>query len=237
MSDLITAKVPLTVEDGSTMQVYIAHPSQAVNLPIILVFQEAFGVNAHIRDMTERIALEGYYTIAPELYHRTAGKGFEVGYTNFEATRKHMQGLTTVGLIDDITTTCKFAMKQSSTNGKSVSSIGYCLGGRVSFLASTILPLKSAACFYGGDLLGLAGDRIHNITCPLLLCWGGKDEHIPKEKREVIIRQLDELNLDYVNVVFSQAEHGFNCDARQSYHAASSKEAWELVKIFWKIHS
>lgn len=236
MPDIATSKVPLTVGDGSTMQVYIAHPTNANRLPIVLVFQEAFGVNAHIRDVTERIATEGYYAIAPELYHRTAGKGFEVAYTDFGAVKKHMQELTTVGLIDDITTTYKFATKQNATHGTSVSAIGFCLGGRVSFLASAVLPLKSAACFYGGDLLGITGDRIKNITCPLLLCWGGKDQHIPKERRDIITRELDELNMDYVNVVFSQAGHGFNCDARQSYHAASAREAWELVKIFWKIH-
>lgn len=236
MPTIIKNNVPLTVKDGSTMQVYVAYPANATNLPGIIVFQEAFGVNAHIKDVTERIAAEGYYAIAPEIYHRTADKGFSVSYDDFAATKKHMDALTVAGLSDDITTTYKFMSRQDEVDNNKIGSIGFCLGGRVSFLAASILPLKAAACFYGGNLVAMAGGKVKDIQGALLLCWGGKDAHIPKETRDAATRMLDEEDKDYVNVVFSKAGHAFFCDARSNYHGPSAKESWELVKAFWKVH-
>ncbi|TAN15133.1 MAG: dienelactone hydrolase family protein [Chitinophagaceae bacterium] len=236
MPQLIKGYVPLTVQDGTTMQVYAAYPSGGDNLPGMIVFQEAFGVNAHIRDVTERIAAEGFYAIAPELFHRTADKGFEGNYTDFETVRPHVQALTTPGLSDDIITTHKFMTRQSEVDAHRTGSIGFCLGGRVSFLASCLLPLKAAACFYGGDLAGMAGDRIKNIPCPLLLCWGGKDKRITKDMIDKNIQALDNAGKEYVNVVFSRADHAFFCDIRASYDPSSATEAWALVKAFWNVN-
>lgn len=236
MPQLIRGNVPLTVQDGTTMQAYVAYPSGGNRLPGMIIFQEAFGVNAHIRDVTERIASEGFYAIAPELYHRTAGKGFEAGYNDFESTRKHLQALTTQGLTEDITTTHKFMCRQNEVDENRTGSIGFCLGGRVSFLASCLLPLKGAVCFYGGDLIGMAGDKFNHIPCPLLLCWGGKDQHISKDLINKNNAVLDGAGKDYVSVTFSLAQHGFFCDARPAYHPASAKEAWALVKAFWEVN-
>lgn len=236
MTQLIKNHVTLSSADGKDMQVYTAYPSGASRLPGILVFQEAFGVNAHIRDVTERIAREGYYAIAPELFHRTADKGFEGSYSDFEAIRPHLQALTTEGLSQDIMLTHRFMSRQDQVDETRTGSIGFCLGGRVSFLAACLLPLKAATTFYGGDMALLAGDRIHAITAPLLMCWGGKDAHISTDTISALLDTLDTDNRDYVNVRFSQADHAFFCDRRQSYHPASAAEAWELVKSFWKVH-
>lgn len=236
MPTIIKNNVPLTVKDGTTMQTFVAYPSGGSGLPGMMVFQEAFGVNAHIRDVAGRIAAEGYYAIAPELYHRTADRGFTVNYSDFEGTKKHMQALTVAGLSDDIATAYRFMNRQKEVDESRTGSIGFCLGGRVSFLAAALLPLKAAACFYGGDLLAIAGGRVKDIGSALLLCWGGRDTHITKETRDRITKQLDEAEKDYVNVVFSKAGHAFFCDARSSYHEPSALEAWELTKAFWKIH-
>lgn len=236
MPQLIKGYVPLTVRDGTTMQAYAAYPSEGHNLPGMIVFQEAFGVNAHIRDVTERIASEGFYAIAPELFHRTADKGFEGSYTDFDTVRPHVQALTTAELSDDIVTTHKFMTRQSEVDAGRTGSIGFCLGGRVSFLASCLLSLKAAACFYGGDLAGMAGDRMKNILCPLLLCWGGKDKRITKDMIDKNIQALDNAGKEYVNIVFSRADHGFFCDLRASYDPASAMEAWALVKAFWNVN-
>jgi carboxymethylenebutenolidase len=235
MPTIIKNYVPLTVPDGTTMQVYTAYPSGATRLPGILVFQEAFGVNAHIRDVTERIAAEGYYAIAPELFHRSADKGFTASYTNFEEVKPHMAALTVQGLSEDIITTYKFMTRQDEVDADRTASIGFCLGGRVSFLAATLLPsLKAAACFYGSGISDFSADSIQKIAAPLLLCWGGRDQHITKDKIDAVTQKLDEAGKDYVNVVFSKANHAFFCDARSNYHPASAHEAWELVKAFWK---
>ena len=236
MPQLITNYVTLSSSDGKDMQVYTAYPSGGSALPGILVFQEAFGVNGHIRDVTERIAREGYYAIAPELFHRTAEKGFEAPYTDFEALRPHLQALTTQGLSEDITLTHRFMCRQQQVDASRTSSVGFCLGGRVSFLAAGLLPLKAAITFYGGDMAALAGEKIHSITAPLLMCWGGQDKHISRETISGLFDTLDADGKDYVNVRFSKADHAFFCDARAAYHPASAAEAWELVKSFWKVH-
>lgn len=236
MSELIKNFVTLSTADGKDMQVYTSYPSSTDHLPGILVFQEAYGVNAHIRDVTDRIAAEGYYAIAPELFHRTAEKGFEAPYGNFDALKEHLGALTPQGLAADITLTHKFMSRQRQVDASRTASIGFCLGGRVSFYAATLLPLKAAACFYGGDMAALAGAGINDITAPLLICWGGKDAHISKATIDSLLERLDAGDKDYVNVRFSRADHAFFCDARPAYHPASAAEAWELVKSFWNVH-
>lgn len=236
MPTIVKNYLPLTVSDGTTMQVYVAYPSNATHLPGVIVLQEAFGVTEHIRDITERIAAEGYYAIAPELFHRTANKGFASGYDNFDAVKPHIEALTPANLTDDVTTTYKFMTRQNEVDESRIASIGFCLGGRVSFLAATVLPLKAAACFYGGNLTAMTADRVKNIQGALLLCWGGQDKGISKETRDNITTQLDTEGKDYVNVVFSKAGHAFFRDTDSRYHAASAIESWELVKAFWKIH-
>jgi carboxymethylenebutenolidase len=236
MPQLIKNYLSLSIPDGTTMQVYVAFPSGAANLPGVLVFQEAFGVNGHIRDVTERIAAEGYYAIAPELYHRTADKGYEASYSDFEAVKKHFQAITLEGLRQDITTAHKFMTRQNEVDAARTASIGFCLGGRVSFLANTFVPLKAAACFYGGGISDLSEDTVQKSSGALLLCWGGLDQHITRDKVAAVTALLDKTGKDYVNVVFSKANHAFFCDARPSYHPASAHEAWALVKAFWKEH-
>src|SRR5512135_3525016 len=93
--------VELSVTDGTTMSAYVARPAGGGRHPGIMVFQEAFGVNAHIRDVTERFAREGYVAIAPELFHRSAPR-FEGDYGNYESVRPHMAALTDLGLEADI---------------------------------------------------------------------------------------------------------------------------------------
>src|SRR6202521_4846674 len=100
MDTVHTENVTLQVADGTTMNAFVATPADGGKLPGLLVFQEAFGVNPHIRDVTERFAKQGYVAIAPELFHRTA-PGFEGSYTDFAPVMPHMQALTPEGLLKD----------------------------------------------------------------------------------------------------------------------------------------
>src|ERR1700680_3604424 len=100
MDTVHTKNVTLQVADGTTMNAFVATPADGGKLPGLLVFQEAFGVNPHIRDVTRRFAKQGYVAITPELFHRS-GPGFEGAYTNFPACVPHMQALTPEGLISD----------------------------------------------------------------------------------------------------------------------------------------
>jgi carboxymethylenebutenolidase len=228
-----TNYIQLKIADGSSMLAYTASPESITSdTPAILVFQEAFGVNGHIRKVTERFAAEGYLAIAPELFHRTAPEKTEISYTDFPSAMPHMQALTAEGLTADAQAAYQWLTGQP-VNKQSIFSVGYCLGGRGSFLANTVLPLKAAVSYYGGGLDQLAGQatQLHGRH---LFYWGGKDQHIKTENINTIIQAVEDAGKDYVNVKFSYADHGFNCDERASYNETASKEAWALTLAFLK---
>ena len=220
------------------MRAFVARPEGGPTAGL-LVFQEAFGVNAHIRDVTTRFAREGYLAIAPELFHRT-GAGFEGNYTDLAAIMPHFQGLTTAGLEADIRAAFEWTQR-SGGGGLKIGAVGYCMGGRTACLAGVVAPLACTISYYGGGIApsqyfpGLL-ERLPNLQAPILLFWGGKDQHIGPEQIQAVTGALRAAGKAYVNVEFSEADHGFFCDARASYHAESAAQAWPLTLAFLKTH-
>jgi len=231
MDQIRTEKITLPVTDGTSMNAYVAAPADGAKAPGLLVFQEAFGVNAHIRDITERFAQQGYVSIAPELFHRSA-PGFEGLYSNFPACMPHMQALTPEGLAADARAAFDWLQKNPRVLPNSTCSIGFCLGGRVSFLANSVLPLKAAVSFYGGGIAPALLPRAAQQHGPILFFWGGLDAHIPKEHIRSTVDAMTDAKKAFVNVEFSDADHGFFCDARPSYKETAAKQAWELANTF-----
>ncbi len=230
MSGVVIEDISLNVSDGTSMAAFVARPKETANFPGIMVFQEAFGVNAHIRDVTERFAAEGFIAIAPELFHRTA-PGFEGDYNNFEEVRKHVQALTNEGLTADINAVYNWIQNDARILHDKIASIGFCMGGRVSFLANTTVKLNAAISFYGGGINGIL-DRVNNLHAPQLMFWGGQDSHIGEDQITSVTNALKEKNKKYINVVFSDAGHGFFCDLRSSYNPNAAKQAWALTREF-----
>lgn len=210
---------------------YVARP-KAPNGAALLVFQEAFGVNAHIRDVAQRFADLGYVAVAPELFHRTAEPGFEAAYGNFEVLRPHMDALTPEGLIEDARAAFEAAAKEPGVDPKRIACAGFCLGGRVSYLANSELDLRAAISFYGGGIAPAALDRVPRQHGPLLMFWGGRDAHIPSEQYRAVADALTAAGKDHAQVVFSDADHGFFCDQRPSYNAKAAAQAWALCRTF-----
>jgi carboxymethylenebutenolidase len=122
-------KVELTVGDGTLMGAYVARPNDSGTHPGLLVFQEAFGVNHHIRDVTERFAAEGYVAIAPELFHRTAPPGFEVSYTDFPSVMPHMQAVTTETAEADVRAAHDWLGSSGAVKAGEILCVGFCMGG------------------------------------------------------------------------------------------------------------
>ena len=197
----------------------------------LMVFQEAFGVNEHIRDVTNRFAALGYFAISPELFHRTAPAKWEGSYDDFPPAMKQLQAMTETGTEADIRATYNW-LKANSDAGENIGCIGYCMGGRTAFLANTAVPLKAAVSYYGGGIPMFLG-RTGRLTAPMLLLWGELDHHIPPDQRTQVAAAMREANKEYVDVVFSNADHGFFCDARKSYHPASARLAWDLTRSFF----
>src|ERR1700679_1959654 len=119
-------KVTLKVNDGSSMQCYISMPEGKGPFPAIMVIQEAFGVNSHIRNVSDRITNEGYVVISPELFHRTAPIGFEGSYTDFAALQPHFQGITVEGLSADVKACYEWLQNEPSVIKSKIGCIGYC---------------------------------------------------------------------------------------------------------------
>jgi carboxymethylenebutenolidase len=235
MTKVARQKVTLEVADGTTMSAYTAHPVDEGKFPGMLVFQEAFGVNAHIRDITERIAQEGYVAVAPELYHRTA-QGFEGSYTDIQSAMPHMQAMKEETAVQDIRAAYDWLKGNAQVVPDRIASIGFCMGGRMSFLACSSVALRAAISFYGGGIAPAHLPRAANLSGPILFFWGGLDKHIPQEQIRTVVDELKRLGKPYVNVEIADADHGFFCDARASYHPVGATLAWTLSAKFLDVH-
>jgi len=235
MKNIVTERVSLKVDDGTAMSAYVARPSGETPHPGLLVFQEAFGVNAHIRDVTERLAREGYVSIAPELYHRT-GPGFEGKYDDFPSVMPHMKAMTEKGTIEDIRAAYEWLKNNVNVMPDKIASIGFCMGGRASFLASATLPLQASISFYGGNIAPALLPRVADLHAPILFFWGGLDKHIGAEQIRAVVDECKRAGKTYVNVEISNADHGFFCDARPSYNPEAATLSWNLVATYLRLH-
>lgn len=231
MPNLLHDKVTLKVSDGTKMDCYVARIRDEQPRPGLIVLQEVFGVNEHIRDVSERFGREGFVAIAPELYHRTA-PGKEFPYTDFAAAGPHMKAMTREGTDADLRSAFEWLQAQPFVKANEISAVGYCMGGRVAFAANTILPLKSSISYYGAGIPAGPLDRAASLHGAQLLFWGGKDQHIPPEQRATIIDALKEHRKTYVNVEFSDADHAFFCDQRASYNPTAARQSWALALEF-----
>ena len=230
MNDIIIEDVSLNVSDGTSMAAFVARPKDSDKHPGIFIFQEAYGVNSHIRDVTKRFAREGFIAIAPELFHRTA-HGFEGDYNDFNSTRVHTQALTNEGLLADINAINDWMHNNTKLLYDEIASVGFCMGGRVSFLANTTVKLKAAVSFYGGGITTIL-NRVPKIQAPQLMFWGGLDKHIDEAQINAVTSTLKSNNKVYTNVIVSNAEHAFFCDARSNFNPIAAKQAWALTLEF-----
>ncbi|MGA9542975.1 MAG: dienelactone hydrolase family protein [Candidatus Sulfotelmatobacter sp.] len=229
---ILKEKVELAVSDGTRMAAYVARPEQGGRHPGLLLSQEAFGVNHHIRSVSDRFAAEGYVVIAPELFHRTAPAGFEGSYTDFPSLKAHYEAVTTETAELDIQAAYEWLTSNSEVKANEISSVGFCMGGRVSFLANSVVPLRSAVSFYGGGIAPGLLDRGAKLQAPSLLIWGGLDKRLTPEYRKAVTDALSAQQKVYVNVEFSRADHGFFCDERAAYEPHSARQAWALTLEF-----
>src|SRR2546425_297181 len=228
-----TETIELAIADGTRMRAHAARPEDGGPHPGILLFQEAYGVNAHIKDVAGRFARAGYVAIAPELFHRTAPAGFEGDYAAFSSVEQHMQALTVAGLEADIRAAHEWLAAARQIDPRRLACVGFCMGGRVSFIAATSpVPLRAAVAFYGGGIAPALLDRTPRAQAPVLFFWGGRDQHIPPEQRRAVVDALAAAGKPFVNVVFTDAAHAFFCDARPNFHPTATAQAWALTLAF-----
>src|SRR3989344_5560396 len=219
----------LIVADGTQMNAYAVRPAAAPEKSII-VLQEAFGVNDYVKRIAQRFAEQGYLAIAPELFHRTA-PGFDADYVTREGVMEQMGALTDEGIAADIKASFDWLTEQNIPKNK-IAVIGFCMGGRAAFLANATLPVFASVSFYGGDIAPSLLSRAGELHAPQLLIWGCKDAHISSEQTRTVAEALTRAGKPFIEKTFPLAGHGFACDARDSYHASSAREAWALTDQF-----
>lgn len=218
-------KLTLNAEDGHKLAAYRATPAGTPRGGLVVV-QEIFGVNSHIRRVCDGFAAEGYVALAPALFDRVE-PGYETGYgqEDIERGRNVRQKLGW----DLMVTDTRAAVEALKKTGPKVGVVGYCMGGSMAWLAATRIPgIAAAVGYYGGAVAEFADET---PLCPVLLHFGETDASIPREHWDRI-REAQPT----VPMHIYRAGHGFNCDARGSYHEPSARLARERTLEFLKRH-
>jgi len=228
-----SSTVQIATPDG-TMTAHLARPETAGEYPAVLVIMEAFGLNDHIKKVADRVAAEGFIALAPDMYHRQANA--VVGYDELPEAIRLMTSLTDSLIVADVRAALASLQADPGVRSDRVGITGFCMGGRISFLAACHLPeIKAAAPFYGGGIGGLL-DQADGIACPLLLLFGDQDAFIPNEEVAAIKQTLADLKKQAEVKVYPGAPHGFFCDERDSYRADAARDAWDRLGMFFSTH-
>jgi carboxymethylenebutenolidase len=205
--------IQLTAADGHKFDAYTAGPANATKG--VVVIQEIFGANHHIRDMADRFAAAGYAVVAPALFDRVE-RGVELGYTqgDIDKGRDYRMKLSDAQVMADVEAAANHLA------GKKLGIVGYCFGGTVAWWGATRTnKFAAASCWYGG---GIAGTKDERPNCPVQMHFGEKDASIPMSDVEAIRASQPKVD----SHVYNGAGHGFGCDERGSY----SKPDYELAQ-------
>lgn len=211
---------------------YRAAPD-ATPAPGVVVIQEIFGVNAHIRDLCDRLADAGYLALAPDVFHRQA-PGVQLGYEGADMQRgfELMQGLDHELALADLGA-CIDALRADADCSGKVAVMGFCMGGLLAWRAAARHAPDAAVSYYGGGIVNVLGEAA-GIDCPILLHFGERDAHIPAEAVQQVRGAV--ADKPHAAVHTYAADHGFNCDRRGSYDAAAAQLAWQRSLDFLGTH-
>jgi carboxymethylenebutenolidase len=233
-----TSTVELPTADGP-MPLYKA-VSDGEAAGAVIVIQEAFGVNDHIEDVTRRFAPVGYEAVAPHLFHRAGGG--TAPYDDFSKVLPLYEHLDDDGILVDIDATIEHLHQAGWSDGQ-IAIVGFCFGGRVTFLAALRRSLGAAVGFYGGGIVtqrfpqfpALVGEAAR-LKTPWLGVFGDQDQTIPVEDVEQLRDAIQAAPVDTEVVRYSDAGHGFHCDARDAYGETAAKDAWARTLEWFDRH-
>ena len=213
--------ITLTAADGHALSAWQARPAAAARAGLVLI-QEAFGVNAHIRDVAARFAALGYHVVAPAMYDRYE-RGFEVAYGEADIAR----GIALLKRVDwdKALLDAEAARAAVAAIAAKVGVVGYCFGGSMAWLSACRQPFDAAVCYYGGRIPAFADET---PRCPLIAHFGRQDAGIPLEK----VEQVEALHPD-IPIYLYDAGHGFSCDQRSSFDRPSHDLAWRRTREFF----
>ncbi len=233
--DIRTETESLPTADG-LMPAYVCRPAEGGPHPAVIVVMEAFGLNAHIKDVAERLAREGYASIAPDFFYRFGSP--VVPYEDVPRALAYIQQFDDAALMAEMGVVIQHLKGRADVRGARIGIIGFCVGGRIAFLTACRHPaaIKAAIPFYGG---GIAADTptapLHDaprIQCPILCFFGEADRMIPMEQVRRLDDTLKRLKKTAEIKVYPGAGHGFFCNDRSSYHPEAAENAWNLSRLW-----
>jgi carboxymethylenebutenolidase len=222
------------------MRLYEARPDGEARGGVVVI-QEAFGVNDHIEDVTRRFAAAGYHAVAPELFHR-AGAGSTAPYDDFSKVLPLFQGLDDKAIVTDVDAAVGH-LTAAGFGPEQIGIVGFCMGGRVTFLVALERALGAAVGFYGGGIV--TGrfpqfpplvDRVEELKTPWLGLFGDQDEGIPVTDVEQLRTALEGAPVDTHIVRYADAGHGFHCDVRPAYNPDAAKDGWDRTLAWFEEH-
>lgn len=206
--------ITITAGDGFTFDAYLAQPDGTPKGGLVVI-QEIFGVNGHMREVSDGFAKEGYVAVAPALYDRYQ-KNIELGYEAEDVTRGR-EIRTGIGWDDPVGDMA--AAAQFAAIGGRVGTVGYCWGGALSFLCATRIDgIAASICYYGGQIVDFKDET---AKAALMMHFGSADASIPSDAVEAIRAAQPDAAIH----VYDEALHGFNCDHRAAYHAEHAATA------------
>jgi carboxymethylenebutenolidase len=230
-----TLSVP--TRDGP-MDLYEALPDGAARGAVIVI-QEAFGLNDHIRAVTRRVRDAGYHAVAPALFHRPGGG--TAPYDDFSRVAPLLKGLDDEATLVDVDA-ARAHLHGAGWRERQTGIVGFCLGGRVTFLVAARRSLGAAVGFYGGGIVtprpqrpALVGECA-TLRTPWLGLFGDRDAGIPVADVETLRAALAAARVPAEIVRYSEADHGFFCDERASYQRAAAEDAWLRTLAWFEAH-
>lgn len=208
---------------------YLAAPDGTAGGGVVVI-QEIFGVNHHIRAVCDRLAEAGFVALAPDLFHR-ADAGVQLGYdeAGFKRGFELMQQLDPADALADVEASLKTLRADARLRGRKVGVMGFCMGGLYAYRGAANLDPDCAVAYYGGNIAAHL-DEASRVRCPIQFHFGERDHFIPLEQVEQIRTATAALPNRELHVY--AADHGFNCDERASYDAAAARQAWERSLSF-----
>jgi carboxymethylenebutenolidase len=220
--------IDIAATSGGKYGAYLSLPPAGKG-PGIVLFQEIFGVNRHIRAVADQYALDGFVVLAPDLFWREAPR-VELGYEGADRERalQLMKGADPKLLAEDIKTSVAALRARPELAGKA-GAIGYCMGGRLAYIAAATAGVDAAVCYYGGGIQDQL-DRAASIKCPIQFHYGAKDTAIPMEAVEKVKAAFTGKKAQFW--IYPDAGHGFNCWDRSAYHAPSAALAHGRTLVF-----
>lgn len=226
------------IPGGKELPAFQARPSEEGPHPAVVIVFEIFGLNDHIRSVAHRLAESGYVALVPDFFRHDPSP-----YDDFAGARRVASSLSDVGAMEDIGAAFDYLEKQSFVTAGKTGTIGFCMGGRLAFLAACHHPNRIRACvdFYGARMSGGGVHSGHTmvplndapeLSCPVQFFFGAEDHFIPPEEIDKVRERMTSLSKSFDIQIYEGAGHGFFCEQRASHQAEAATDAWSRTLKF-----